>query len=115
MLETSFTEMINSLLSTGEVPGLYRPEELDVLLSSLKDRALEEGWRDSLFSYFTHRVHSNLHIVLILDCSRDTFFATCESNPAFYNRCFLQWMDSWRPESMLQVKVEHWQRTTSGF
>ena len=103
LVDQSFTEMVNSLLSTGEVPGLYRPEELDSLLPVLKDRASEEGWRDTLFSYFTHRVHVNLHIALILDCSNPGFFTMCESNPAFYNRCSLQWMDRWRDESMIQV------------
>jgi dynein heavy chain 2 len=36
-IEPQFLEMINSLLSSGEVPGLYTPEELDPILGPLRD------------------------------------------------------------------------------
>lgn len=51
-IEPSFLEMINSLLSSGEVPGLYTPEELDPLLSPLRDLASEAGFRGTMINYF---------------------------------------------------------------
>ena len=35
--------MVNSLLSSGEVPGLYTHEELEPLLAPLKEKAMEAG------------------------------------------------------------------------
>lgn len=32
LIQTEFLEMLNSLISAGEVPGLYTPEELEPLL-----------------------------------------------------------------------------------
>ena len=47
-----FMELVNSLLSAGEVPGLYTPEELEPLLAPLRDQASEEGFRGTLANYF---------------------------------------------------------------
>uniref|UniRef100_A0A8C5EPV0 Cytoplasmic dynein 2 heavy chain 1 n=1 Tax=Gouania willdenowi TaxID=441366 RepID=A0A8C5EPV0_GOUWI len=42
----------------------------------------------------------NLHIVLIMDCSNSNFTINCESNPAFYRKCSVQWMEGWSESSM---------------
>lgn len=54
-MENTFLELINSLLSAGEIPGLYAPEELDPLLAPLRDRASEVGFRGTLVQYFASR------------------------------------------------------------
>ena len=101
-VDPSFLELINSLLSAGEVPGLYTPEELEPLLGPLRDLASQDGFRGTLVSYFASRVLRNLHIVLIMDSSSKNFTANCESNPAFYKNCSFQWMQGWSKESMTQ-------------
>jgi dynein heavy chain 2 len=37
LLKDEFLELLNSLISAGEIPGLYTPEELEPLLAQLKD------------------------------------------------------------------------------
>ncbi|KAJ3141233.1 Cytoplasmic dynein 2 heavy chain 1 [Geranomyces variabilis] len=101
--EATFLESINSILSGGEVPGLYTSEELDTLLSSLKDKHSEEGFRGTLFEYFVVRVRKYLHVVLLLDSASPSFIPRCEANPALYTRCQIGWMDSWTPESMSHI------------
>ena len=54
-LENTFLELINSLLSAGEVPGLYTPEELDPLLAPLRDEASDMGFRGTLVQYYAQR------------------------------------------------------------
>ncbi|XP_034460809.1 cytoplasmic dynein 2 heavy chain 1 isoform X1 [Hippoglossus hippoglossus] len=99
----AFLEMVNSLLSSGEVPGLYSPEELEPLLSSLKDSASQDGFTEPLYNYFSYRIQKNLHIVLIMDCSNSNFTINCESNPAFYRKCSVQWMEGWTESSMKKI------------
>ncbi|XP_069615312.1 cytoplasmic dynein 2 heavy chain 1 [Ranitomeya imitator] len=99
----TFLEMINSLLSSGEVPGLYTVEELEPLLSPLKDPASEDGFTGPLLSYFTFRVLQNLHVVLIMDCTNANFTLNCESNPALYKKCSVQWMEGWSDRSMKKI------------
>ena len=101
-VDPSYLELINSLLSAGEVPGLYTPEELEPLLGPLRDLASQDGFRGTLVSYFASRVRRNLHVVLIMDSSSKNFTANCESNPAFYKNCSFQWMERWSKESMAQ-------------
>eukprot|EP00049_Salpingoeca_infusionum_P001770 m.50835 g.50835 ORF g.50835 m.50835 type:complete len:4155 (+) comp11193_c0_seq1:125-12589(+) len=100
LIEPSFTEVLNSLLSTGEVPGLFPQAELDTLLSSIKEEANDEGWRGSTASYLAARVKRNLHLVLNLDSSRSDFQFLCESNPAFTKECQVMWVDGWSDTSM---------------
>ena len=45
-------DMINSLLSSGEVPGLYSTEELEPLLTPLREKAFNEGFSGNLVTYF---------------------------------------------------------------
>ncbi|KAG8584671.1 hypothetical protein GDO81_004716 [Engystomops pustulosus] len=109
----TFLEMINSLLSSGEVPGLYTMEELEPLLSPLKDQASEDGFTGPLFTYFTFRVLQNLHIVLIMDCTNTNFTINCESNPALYKKCSVQWMEGWSDRSMKKIPKMLFSDTTS--
>lgn len=102
-VHTSILELINSLLSAGEVPGLYTPEELEPLLAPLRDLMSQEGYRGTVLSYFSKRVKANLHVVLIMDSSADNFTVYCESNPAFYTSCAFQSMEGWSKQSMLRV------------
>ena len=54
-IHPQFLELINSLLSSGEIPGLYTPEELEPLLSPIRDQASDEGFRGTLISYYAAR------------------------------------------------------------
>ncbi|MBN3304013.1 DYHC2 protein, partial [Amia calva] len=99
----SFLEMVNSLLSSGEVPGLYTTEELEPLLSTLKDQASQDGFTGPIFNYFSYRIQQNLHIVLIMDCTNPNFTINCESNPALYRKCSVQWMEGWADSSMRKI------------
>lgn len=38
-----------------------------------------------------------------MDCSNSTFPINCESNPAFYRKCSVQWMEGWSESSMMKV------------
>ena len=85
-VDPDFLDMINSLLSSGEVPGLYSPEELEPLLATLRERASGEGV-SNLFTFFAKSVRKNLHVILIMDSRSDSFLRDCESNPAIYKQC----------------------------
>lgn len=119
-LESTFVELINSLLSAGEVPGLYTPDELEAILSPLREESSQENFRGTMVQYFAQSksfescsfdgifsfsigVKTNLHIVLVMDFTRPTFTVTCQSNPGFFKECSVQWMEGWSERSMLKV------------
>ena len=63
---------------------MYTPEELEPLLTPLRQNANNEGYSGNLFSYFAQNVKKNMHIILITDVTHPNFVQNCESNPALY-------------------------------
>ena len=75
-----FLELINSLLSAGEVPGLYSPEELEPLLSPLRDMSSEAGFRGTLINFFAQSKYNNSSAWLIIS-SLSSFYQTFIHKP----------------------------------
>ncbi len=63
----------------------------------------EEGYFGSLFGFFVERVKRYVHIVLVMDPRNDSFRLRCESNPALYTKCVIEWWDSWTREGMSYI------------
>lgn len=120
-------ECVNSLLASGEVPGLFTPDELAKELLHLEPRAAEDAaWQAhlaalpsplsgaaALQAYLLHRVRRNLHVVLCMDPAHELFRLRCESNPALLGACCVLWWPGWAlatlqqlPASRLQVSPE---------
>lgn len=45
--EEAFMEDINNLLSSGEVPNLFKPDEIEEIFSNIVDQAKKEGVDES--------------------------------------------------------------------
>lgn len=103
MCEPEFYEYLNSLISAGEIPGLFAPEELDPLLSSLQEELRNEFECRTVYELFVTRVGRNLRIVLSLDCKHPNFLSNCSSNPALTTKCNVIWSDAWSKGSMSKV------------
>lgn len=103
LVTPAILETVNSLLSSGEVPGLFTNQELDQMLGSLKDKMNAEGSMLSPFDFFTARVKAGLHIVLSMDPADSDWPSRTESNPALFTRCSMHWMDTWSEEGMRAV------------
>ena len=93
-------ELVNSLISAGEVPGLYTHEELEPLLAPLKEAMLDDGACRTPYEFFVSRVQRHLHVAIAMDPTNAKFALRCESNPALYTRCAIVWMGEWRAQSM---------------
>tara|TARA_B110000091_G_scaffold199866_1_gene230119 strand:- start:810 stop:8225 length:7416 start_codon:yes stop_codon:yes gene_type:complete len=103
MLLGEVLESINSLLSSGEVPGLYKHEELGPLLEPLREEMQDVGGFRTPYDFFIHRIRSNLHIALAMDPTNPSFEMNCESNPALYTRCAILWMGQWSRSSLMAL------------
>lgn len=85
LLQDEFLEYLNSLISAGEVPGLYSPEELEPVLAQLKDEMSSQYEYKTTFELFVSRIKKNLSIVMSLDYSHPKFVQNCASNPALFS------------------------------
>ncbi|KPI88248.1 putative dynein heavy chain [Leptomonas seymouri] len=88
-----FLETINSILSSGEVPGLFSQEEQEALLAPLKGDAMGEGM--SAYNYFVERIARYLHVVVVMDPTNANYELQCRANPALFTRCNVYWMGTW--------------------
>ena len=103
MIDQQLYEYLNSLLSSGEIAGLYTPEELEPIVQQLRAKASEAGYTQALHGFFAQRIRTNLHIVIILDYPSPQFASTCQSNPAFVKKCNFVVKPGWSKTGMLQM------------
>ncbi|XP_026578292.1 dynein heavy chain 2, axonemal [Pseudonaja textilis] len=105
-----FLEDINNILSSGEVPNLYKPDEFEEIQSHIIDAARAEGIQeslDSLFAYLIERVRNNLHVVLCLSPVGDPFRNRIRQYPALVNCTTIDWFSEWPKEALLEVAEKY--------
>nr|XP_055113102.1 dynein axonemal heavy chain 2 isoform X1 [Symphalangus syndactylus] len=108
--DESFLEDINNILSSGEVPNLYKPDEFEEIQSHIIDQARAEQVpesSDSLFTYLIERVRNNLHIVLCLSPVGDPFRNWIRQYPALVNCTTINWFSEWPQEALLEVAEKY--------
>jgi dynein heavy chain len=71
IIDEIFLEIINSFLTTGEIPKLFSKDELGAMASDLRPFAIKErsdfvDKHSFLLKYFIEQVRSNLHLVLCM-------------------------------------------------
>lgn len=52
-LKQEMASLINTLMLSGEAPGLYNSAEMDSLVAGLKDEAGQENFEGNLMQFFT--------------------------------------------------------------
>eukprot|EP01013_Petalomonas_cantuscygni_P031315 TRINITY_DN574_c0_g2_i2.p1 TRINITY_DN574_c0_g2~~TRINITY_DN574_c0_g2_i2.p1 ORF type:complete len:4342 (+),score=1501.02 TRINITY_DN574_c0_g2_i2:256-13281(+) len=98
--DPQWLELVNSLLASNEIPGLFTNEEMDAIIAPAKDAMMEDGFMGTPAQYFLQRVAMKLHVVLIMDFTNNTYEVNCQSNPAIYTKCSVQWLEMLSPEAM---------------
>ncbi|XP_025195967.1 dynein heavy chain 2, axonemal [Melanaphis sacchari] len=103
-----FLEIINNILSTGEVPQLYKEEEFDEIKEQLSNAAKMEGvpeTTDDIYSFFLDRVRSNLHIILCLSPIGIKFRTRLRQYPSLVNCTTIDWFLDWPKDALLEVAL----------
>jgi dynein heavy chain len=110
VVEESFLEDINNILSSGEVPNLYSTEEFEEVRNALSVEASKNGisdTSDSIFSYLIERVRNNLHIILCMSPVGDPFRNRLRQYPAFVNCTTIDWFGEWPKDALLEVAEKY--------
>ncbi|WAR21987.1 DYH2-like protein [Mya arenaria] len=106
VVEESFLEDINNVLSSGEVPNLYKADEFEEVRNALSDEAKKEGIDDqpqSIFAFLIERVRANLHVVLCMSPVGEPFRNRIRMYPAFVNCTTIDWFSEWPLDALLEV------------
>jgi len=106
--EESFLEVINSILSTGEVANLIPKEELIGMAMELRTIAIKTipnfvDSADNLIKFFIDRVRSNLHLVICMSPVSAKFPERARRFPAIIGGCTIDWFLPWPEEALVAV------------
>ncbi|GLG99034.1 Dynein heavy chain, cytoplasmic, partial [Gryllus bimaculatus] len=108
--EEAFMEIINNMLSSGEVPNLYKPEEFEEIKNKLSNAVAKAGLMqttEAVFSFFIERVRSNLHIVLCMSPIGEAFRVRVRQYPGLVNCTTIDWFHEWPVEALLEVAEKY--------
>jgi len=108
----SFLEAINSMLSTGEIPGLMAKDDREVIPLECKPVYIKEvaGGSKSvdpstleLWTFFINRVKDELHMVLAFSPVGTKFRERAQKFPSLFSQCAIDWFLPWPQEALESV------------
>lgn len=106
----SFLEAINSMLSTGEIPGLIPKEDKDVICLECKNVWTKEvgqkGMEPSLLDlwiFFISRVKDCLHMILAFSPVGTKFRERAQKFPSLFSQCNIDWFLPWPEDALVSV------------
>jgi dynein heavy chain len=101
-----FLVYINDLLSSGWIPELFPPDELDGLLGKIRGEAKSAGYQDTpdqLFDFFLAKARKNLHLALAFSPVGDAFRFRARMFPGIINCTSLDWFHEWPRAALIDV------------
>ncbi|XP_061932650.1 dynein axonemal heavy chain 1-like isoform X3 [Apis cerana] len=102
--DDSMLEDLNSVLNNGDVPNIYKVDEMEKIYHSMRGAVQEAGLainRSNLFSAYVKTVRNNLHVVITMSPIGEVFRARIRQFPALVNCSTIDWFCPW-PEAALQ-------------
>ena len=110
VLSSGFLELMNALLASGEVPGLFDGEEWPALMQLCKEAAHRDAalldTEDELYKRFIQQVQVNLHVVFTMNPASSDYTNRTATSPALFNRCVVDWVGDWSDDALQQVAQE---------
>jgi dynein heavy chain len=105
VVQESFLELINNLLTTGSVPALYADDEKEAALAPVKDEAAKLGLqtKEAIWNLFIRKCADNLHIVLCMSPQGDKLRERCRSFPGLVNNTMIDWYLPWPQQALHSV------------
>ncbi|PHJ24428.1 dynein heavy chain family protein, partial [Cystoisospora suis] len=104
VIEESFLESINNLLTIGTVPALFAEDQKEAVVGQIRAQAQAQGvLEDALWSYALSRARANLHIILAMSPAGDTLRARCRSFPGLVSCTNIDWFYPWPRDALREV------------
>jgi len=101
-----FLVFMNDLLSSGNIPGLFPPEDQDDIINAVRPACKRSGiadTRDNVWGYFINQVKANLHVLLCFSPIGDPIRVRTRRFPALVNCVVIDWFQPWPEEALASV------------
>jgi len=106
----SFLEAINSMLATGEIPGLHGKEDREMIPQTIRQVYMKEvGTKgedpslNTLWKFFINRVKDNLHVILAFSPANTKFRERAQKFPSLFSQCSIDYFLPWPEEALISV------------
>ncbi|XP_053322781.1 dynein axonemal heavy chain 11 [Spea bombifrons] len=109
-----FLVLINDLLASGEVPDLFSEEEVDTIISGIRNEVRGLGLDDSkenCWKFFLERVQLQLKVILCFSPVGSTLRIRARKFPALVNCTAIDWFHEWPQEALQSVSRRFIQET----
>lgn len=104
--EENFMEILNNMLSVGEVANLFKAEEFEDIKTALEKAAAQKKiiqTTEAMFNFFMDRARSNLHICMCMSPIGNEFRMRIRQYPAMVNSTTIDWFKEWTEVALLEV------------
>jgi dynein heavy chain len=108
VVQESFLEDINSILTSGEVLNIYEQEDIEKIVSESKKMAEQANGgnklgREGILNYYRQKVRNSLHIIMTFSPIGNVFRKRMMQFPSFSNCCVVDWYHRWPKAALLSV------------
>jgi len=104
--DEQFLVLINDLLASGEIPGLFPDDEVENIIASLRNEVKGSGLQDTrenCWKFFIERVRRQLKVVLCFSPVGTTLRVRSRKFPAVTNCTAIDWFHEWPEEALVSV------------
>ncbi|KXS10801.1 hypothetical protein M427DRAFT_103173 [Gonapodya prolifera JEL478] len=104
--DEKFLVLINDMLASGNIPGLFPDDEVEGIINSMRGEAKAAGivdTRENCWDLFIRTVRKNLKVVLCFSPVGNTLRSRCRKFPAIVNCTMIDWFQEWPEEALKSV------------
>jgi dynein heavy chain len=103
-----FLEYLNSILLTGDLPGLFAKDEIMAITSDLrntfiKERHGMEDTQDNLKQFFIDKVRDNLHLMICMSPMNPKFPVRARKFPGLISCPTIDWFLPWPADALVAL------------
>ena len=101
--------LINNLLASGEIPDLFSDDEVDNIVSMVRNEVKGAGisdTRENCWKFFIDRVRKQLKVILCFSPVGSTLRIRGRKFPALVNCSNIDWFHEWPVEALVSVSVK---------
>ena len=106
IIQEQMLEDINNILNSGDVPALYKPEDME-RITTIGDIECTKKKIDKTnmnkFTQYLLRVRKNIHIILAMSPVGEAFRNRLRQFPSLVNCCTIDWFTEWPDEALMGV------------
>ncbi|KAL0281201.1 UNVERIFIED_CONTAM: hypothetical protein PYX00_002260 [Menopon gallinae] len=102
----NFLVLINDMLASGEVPDLFPDDEVENIISGVRNEVKGAGLmdtRENCWKFFIDRVRKQLKVVLCFSPVGSTLRVRSRKFPAIINCTAINWFHEWPHEALMSV------------